>query len=212
MEALKKHTNSHHSRSISGPNLSTISFIKSYQHEKLSTDSSLSSFEKLKQRKLPKTDTVDPHLAAKVVRNYLVPLFSHKFSNKNPQNSVVGDITLIEKLQSENESLRQELEKQKYESRNFNQRIFELESENKIFKQKISKYEIEFQFETFNLNQTLKSYHRLDKKLEFAEYHKEKAEFIRKNISEKYKTLSDSVIKERDLNNIRLFFHNFLNF
>ncbi|CAG9324335.1 unnamed protein product [Blepharisma stoltei] len=147
---------------------------------------------KLKKRKLKPIMEIQPEIAAKVVKSYLLPMFecktrglskrhSHGKSldisksradilesrETTAETSVYGELKLSEKLMSEIEKVKTELDDCTRKMRDSEQAKIISESELSILKSKYEDLEINFELLKFQLNQNLKMYQKLELKIVF---------------------------------------------
>lgn len=165
----------------------------------------------LRERNRKSKISVDPELAAAVVKGYLLPMFEAKskriaakarsFKYGTDEKSevhetrvgtgetVYSDLKLTEQLMSEIEYLRQELTKAQKEARDSKQQLLSNEEESLQLKEKYEKLEISYEFLSFQYNQQIKFLQRSESKGNL---------FIEQ--LEKYKKLyQDSTLREEEL-------------
>lgn len=191
-----------HTRSTSGPSystkLSTTTFI-----EKSSFSANNNYLDRLRRRKERQAEAIDPHIAAKVVKSYLVPMIKYKSSSKLDQSKLMIDLNLIERLQTENERLREVIININSANSYNAQQHYELQCEYDHLKDVMMIYESLLQCINFSMNQGIKHCSRLEKQLEYGKFHKTKSDLFRAEYIKKNKILSEALHEEKTLNNIR---------
>lgn len=189
-----------HKRSISGPYKLTSSTL----FDKATVSSSSNLLKNLKKRNKIEIDVVNPHLAARVIKDYLVPLFNHKTSSYKLGKSHISEkFIIIENLQSDNERLKSEMEKLKDKYFGFDQEKFQLQSEIKYLKALLPDLQANMEYINFNSIQLVKHNNRLEKQLEFGTFYKTNFDLTKTECIEKNHILSEQLHEENSKNYIR---------
>ena len=194
-----------HKRSISGPQkLSTSCFL-----DKPTAPSSVNLLEKVSKRHAMISESLDPHLAAKVIKEYVVPLFHCKSTQGLGQSNILEKFTIIEKFRIENEYLKDELEKIKLSCFHFDQEKFELKSELDYYKNVLFNVEMHLECVNFTSNQLVKHNSRLEKHLEYGTFYKNTYDIMKNKHANKNRLLSEQLSEEKNKNHIRFcsYFH-----
>lgn len=202
--------------------------IKLPKLHNFSTSPSLNSslLNQIKTRNNKKEEIVDPVLAAKIVKNYLLPMFeknNKKITNANRkkamglnQNEVLGsrdstaestvyeELKLSEKLLIKLESLTEKAEKAEENACLFGQEKFELLDEIKILKQNNETLATNFEIGQLQLNEHTKISHSNEMKMYFILKQLEHYRKLYKASEEKLHELSQDLHNERNINDIRL--------
>lgn len=169
--------------------------------------------------------SVDPELAAAVVKNYLLPMFeaksksfaalnrSSKFGTESRQEvndfrlstgeTVYSDLKLTEKLMGEIEMLRQSLENSNRETRDAKQKLISTTEETNQIKEKFENLEMNFELIKFQLSQQFKvsQTSELKGRLILEQLNRYKKLYIESTSREE--ELNSKLHKERSKNDIR---------
>ena len=189
----------HHKRSVSGPQkLSTSCII-----DRPIGHSSVNLLEKISKRNKLFSDTLDPHLAAKVIKEYVVPLFHCKSTQGLGQSNILEKFTIIEKFRIENEYLREELEKLKNSCFHFDQEKFGLQAELDYCKGMLLKVEMHLECVNFISHQLVKHNSRLEKQLENGQFYKNNYDILKNKHVNKNRKLTELLNEEKNNNHIR---------
>lgn len=189
--------------------------------------SKLSISSKLKKRKLKPILNIEPELAAKVVKSYLLPMFECKsrLSKSNQshsskkslemnrshadlfetretsaETSVYGELKLSEKLMNEIERLKIEVEECDRKMRDSEQTKITSESELCVLRSKYEDLQANFELLKFQLEQHTRSYQKIDLKVSYLSSQLEQYKNLLSNSESKVEEASSNWLNERMIN------------